>query len=521
MTTLTLYKGVAFDGVNSFPHITSKTAFDTYLAGKQQYSQDIHFNRIGEPILINEGYDTAIGYGYGCIDTGSKKYFIIPDSISVNENNRVYLSYSVDWYTTLKYDSKISFGRSHLIKSTDVNPLTYPQGIQPSDMRVKTNEEIKLEPVGASEGNYNQEIIIIYTEPDNEGTVKWAVSLMRNNGAYYSSSNTRSLTPENIYNGDFLKVLGMLLDEDLPPDNILGVFFSPIAVHYTQGPMSPFISLTHEYEDGKYQGAYAADYTRVKGDGEVNLTAPITTTTTKVGVITDTTGNIIYTVPYGRTVSSIKFTMLASLTQCYIRMEFNDSIPHQAQNAENSSILYACEKIDYISDAYKNWAAGLKGVEVEERRIQKNKNLVSGVGNATIAGSIGGATGNPLTAAAAAAASLASSALSYGVETYYESDINRLEDRKYQLAQDTTIPGSFIGPGFFHAIQLEAPASDITRYYTELSYFGADCNLPLSSWTPSVGAYKFADVEIKADVPYSIKQNIRQKMMSGIKIVGV
>ena len=138
MTTLTLYKGVAFDGVNSFPHITTKSAFDSYLSGKEQYSQGIHFNRIGEPILINKGYDTAISYSYGCIDTGGKKYYIIPDSINVNENNRVYLTYSVDWFTTLEYDDAITFGRSHLVKSTDVNPLTYPQGIQPTDMRISS-----------------------------------------------------------------------------------------------------------------------------------------------------------------------------------------------------------------------------------------------------------------------------------------------------------------------------------------------------------------------------------------------
>lgn len=33
MTTLKLYKGVNFDGVNSFPDIPTKTTFDTYLAG--------------------------------------------------------------------------------------------------------------------------------------------------------------------------------------------------------------------------------------------------------------------------------------------------------------------------------------------------------------------------------------------------------------------------------------------------------------------------------------------------------
>ena len=57
MTTLKLYKGVSFDGVNTFPDIPTKAVFDTYLAGKQQYSLSVQYNRIGEPILIQKGYD--------------------------------------------------------------------------------------------------------------------------------------------------------------------------------------------------------------------------------------------------------------------------------------------------------------------------------------------------------------------------------------------------------------------------------------------------------------------------------
>ena len=85
------------------------------------------------------------------------------------------------------------------------------------------------------------------------------------------------------------------------------------------------------------------------------------------------------------------------------------------------------------------------------------------------------------------------------------------------------VPGSFLMTGNhnFQLIQLSAYSADMGRYAAELSNFGADCNLPLSSWTPTIGVYKFADVEVIADVPYSIKQNIKQKMMSGIKIVGV
>lgn len=509
---LALYKNLDFDGVNTFPNIGNKATFDAYLAIKEQYSQPITFNRIGDPILLHLDYDTAMGYGYGCLDTGTKKYFIVPDAVTVNENNRVFLSYSVDWLTTLTYDNEISFGRSHLIKSTDADPLTYPQGIQPIDMLVSSSEKIKFN--NGLEGNpYNQEIIVIYTEPDAEGTVRWAWSPM-NDGFYHDYSyNRRGLMPDDIYDGMFLSLF------NIPPDNVLAVFFVPAGFHNISS--TTYTSIDYAYANNTFLQAHISVYTGLDASATISLATPITTDSTKAGVITDTQGTIIYTVPYGRTITSIKVVLHATLSQCYIELIFNDGTDKVAKRAENSSILFSCDRIDYISDAYKNWSFGMKGIEIEERRIQKNKNLVSGIGNSVITGTIGGATGSPIGAAAGVVGGIASAVLSYATDTYYESKVNVLEDRKYQLTQDTMIPGSFVEPGFFHAIQLEAPASDIARYDAELLNFGADCNLPVTSWAPVPGSFKFADVEIIADVPYSIKQNIRQKLLSGIKIVSV
>ena len=506
MTSLTLYKGVAFDGVNSFPHITTKSVFDAYLAGKQQYSQDIHFNRIGEPILINEGYDVAIEYSYGCIDTGDKKYFIIPDSISVNENNRVYLAYSVDWYTTLKYDNKITFRRSHLIKSTDVNPRSYPQGIQPIDMKMTSRTTLLGDPQDPA--LVLNGILISYVTDDTKSSLSYIYSPLMGYSAVQSGTRA-SISLQDVYSGGLTSITG------IAPKDVVGIWYLPFTAKYN--------GMRKQETDDYYW--YEFD---LYGPSQTHsLTASLFTDAMHMGVLTDPSGSVLYTVPYGRTLSRIHYRIVTSWTQVFAEIFFiyesgiQSSDSHNA--VENSSILVPCPQVDFNNDTYANWASGMKGIEIEERRIQKNKNLVSNVGNTVITGAIGGASGNPLAAAAAATAQLASSVLSYGVDTYYESGINSLEDRKYQLMQDTMVPGSFLMTGNHNMqlIQLSAYSADMGRYAAELSNFGADCNLPLSSWTPSVGAYKFADVEIIADVPYSIKQNIKQKMQSGMKIVGV
>lgn len=534
MTTLTLYKGVVFDGVNSFPHITSKETFVAYLAGKQQYSQNIHYNRIGEPILINKGYDKAIGYSYGCIDTDNKKYFIIPDSISVNENNRVYLSYSVDWYTTLIYDDALTFGRAHLIKSTGVDPLAYYQAVQPIDMRVESITPLLGHNTDDDDKDVG-EIHVAYTTADESSKVKWVMCRARNGFKMridvtvaepdhtVATITGWTLGVQEIMNGVLFDACGIV------PSNIIGIYYVPYLaskVNYG-GPWEAkykdvndlryvWYELNEFLEDPPFRGSYT----------NINMAS---TAMRSIHVI-DRYGSIIYSVPYGRTLNYVSFTTVVNMSSCFMTLNFvyGDSPSYHEwtpaeKSAENSFALYMCEKIDYNNDAYRNWASGLKGVEIEERRLQKNKALVSNMSGTAITTAVGAGVGGPAGAIAGAAGGMMSALASYAIDTYYESDINRLVDRKYQLTQDSMVPGGFL-PGLYPTlavVTLTASDADIARYNTEIAEFGADCNLPVSSWTPSVGAYKFADVEVIADVPYSIKQNIKQKMMSGIKIVGL
>ena len=504
---LTLYKGVSFDGVNSFPHITAKSAFDGYLAGKQQYSQSITYNRIGDPILINLDYDTAVGYGYGCIDTGNRKYYIIPDSISVNENNRVYMAYSVDWYTTLKYDSAISFGRVHLTKSTTADPKKYPQAISPMDMTISSKTYVGKDPALGRGG-----MIVSYEKDDS---VRFIFSPCH----FFSPAEVGSaftLSPTSIFNGNFFSLTGIL------PANVINVWYTPFdTIH---GPLWTLRGASLEgtafcwYESSSWAIGMGIN-------GSVNTN--ITTDNMKKGVITDRNGGIVYAVPYGRTVTKIEYGTALSTTQCFTQLKLTFSGQSSSRtpdkNVENAYVLVPCDSIDYINSNYMNWSMGMKGVEAEERRIQRNKSLTQGIGGAALTGALG-ATAGPAGAVMGVAGGIGGALLSYGVDYYYESATQRLEDQKHRLTQDEIIPGSLIpnDDGFtITAYQLSASSDEIARYNAEVSNFGADCNIPLSQWTPSPGAYKFSDVEVIADVPYGIKESIKHKMTSGIKIVGV
>ena len=301
----------------------------------------------------------------------------------------------------------------------------------------------------------------------------------------------------------------------IAPKDVVGIWYLPYAARFS--------AMRKEGTDYHYW--YEFDSYSPSLTNTINVS--ITTDAMNMGVITDPSGSILYSVPYGRTLSKIYYRIVSSWTQVFAEIFFiygnGIQSPDYYNSVENSSILVPCPQVDFNNDTYANWTAGMRGIEIEERRIQKNKALVQNISGSVMTGAIGGTAGGPAGAAVGVAGQIAASLVSYGVDTYYDNEINVLEDKKYQHMQDTMVPGSFLMTGNhnYQVIQLSAYSDDMERYTAELSNFGADCNLPLSSWTPSVGVYKFADVEVIADVPYSIKQNIKQKMISGIKIVGV
>jgi hypothetical protein len=508
MSTLALYKDVSFDGINTFPHFSSKSEFDTYMTGKQGYSQNVVYNKIGDPILVNLSFDNAVNYGYGCLKTDEITYFFTVTEILVNENNRVFLGYTIDWYTTLFYESKIAFGRCHLIKSTSADPKKYEQSISPIDMFVSSGSIIPGDPTKPLV--VRSGLLIAYVTDDTKSSFSYIYSPMQGyNGIKDESSNTWSIDLFDVFSGDLASITG------IAPKDVVGIWYVPFDIN------SNYMVLQTSTNNWWWS------FSLVGPSNPYSMTVSLTTDATHIGCITDPAGTVVYTIPYGRTLVKLYYRLIASWTQCFVELTliYEDGAQSiGSYNAvENSRVLIPCQQIDYNNDAYTNWASGMKGIEIEERRIQKNKALAQGIGGSTLTGAVGGASGSPIGAAAGVVGGVASAILSYGIDTYYESKINNLEDKKYQLAQDTMVPGSFVMDNNYNlcAVQLSAPQHDIDRFNSEIVNFGADCNIPLASWTPSPGAYTFADVEIIADVPYSVKQAIKTKFQSGIKIKSV
>lgn len=533
--SIKLFKRVPFDGVNAFPYFYHPSDLDTYLNTVTDYTAEIDFIRIGDDILINKSYNEAIEYGYGALIIGNRTYFITVTDVKVTKNTAVYLSYTVDWVTTLRYEQRLQFGRSHLIKSTDAYPNKCDQAIQPSDMRVTnvypitSSDYLESDPLGWGGDALQTYLIISYI--NKEGAHKVVTSPLSDgyhavplliDDVYYSSLD--------LYDID----IGIVTDcLGIAPQDVTGMWVSPIQPH---GGLTNGDATRQTHGDTK---RYWYELLGFASDVEYNLVHRLRGFDLAADhmteyYITDNMNNILYKLPIGRKLIGIDCMVRTSYSAAYAYfiLHFEGGMLNDVYDVtdlasmalESSTFTVACPTVDYLNDTYKNWSTGLKEIEITERKIQRNKALTQGIGGSALTGALGSTAGTP-GAALGLAGGLGSAFLSYGVDTYYESEVNEIEDARYRAQPDTVIPGIYMIP-FASAVSLRiievsAVPDDVTRYEAEINGFGARCNIPAEAWVPRPGAYKFADVEILADVPYNIKQTIKAKFQNGIKFIDI
>ncbi len=526
MATLRLFRGVEWDGVNVFPLVDS--TLDSRLASKVHYAKHVDFIRIGEPLLVDMNHGDAVGYAYGDLTVDGVKYFLTITSIEVKKQTAVYLHYTVDWFTTLAYRENLEIGRCHMIRSSDVDPRFYEQPIQPTDMRIGSISKLEQYGSGYYGGNadnpmfwkimdsFDNYVIISYMVDATQEIICTPVEI-----DFYtdvdSGDSLRNMGLRDVQTGEFTSLLG------IAPQDITGIWITPVkpTVHHVQmktntvGDNTPVFWL-------RLSGLSTTPKIKVNG---LNFTP----TEMKQYYVMDNMENVLYQIPKGRTLKEFVIKSRITLASCEVvfypiftdTADSDDLFTLGKSMLENSSFTLICPQVDFINDTYKNWATGLRGVEIEERRIQRNKALTQGIGGSALTGALG-ATAGPVGAVAGLAGGLGGAFLSYGVDTYYESATQELEDKKYQSMPDTPMSGTYsveTDYGGLSIVELKARSEDVARYNAEISNYGAKCNLPLGGWTPRVGVYKFGDVEIKADAPYDVKNSIREKLQKGVRII--
>lgn len=502
--TLQLYKQLPFDNASRMPLFTSLSAQNSYMESHAGRTTEVNFNRIGDPIIVQIPYEEAIAYSYGRISFGAKWiYFSITD-VQVIQEGKVEISYKIDAWATGRYQYSVTLGRTQVTRR-NISGTHPKQPIEPIDMNV-TNvgnllsqkrsivfavSQFKVNPANEYfDGPFYCVVQIPLSPLYYDVTTDWYSHFV--NAGYFALS-------------DILGAWYVPVDYDSFSTQWDEIVVDNLHLRYTTGHM------TNPQGTEQFTAIYTDDL--------------------HTGVITDEKGVILYTVPYGRTISSFTWYLRITAMSCQMECRFKNL---NYANADNHGFTYSCKPIDVIIDAWSDYCARNRQYEKDLRSLQNQKAVVSslaGVGESGMQGAVAGGltkAGGSVGAVAGLGISAGSALLSYGINNYYDPKFQNIEDAKYRQAQDTlSIAGDTLTdiitsqcPMFF--VELQADSYTIERYNNMIQNEGYYCNEVYPSGESMMTPQPLqCNAEIIGELPDNWKAQIYQRFATGVKLIEV
>jgi len=496
--TLQLYKQLPFDNASRMPLFASLSTQNTYMSSHTDRSTEVNFNKIGDPIIVQIPYEEAIAYSYGRISFGSKWIYFSVTDVNVIQEGKVEISYKIDAWATGRYQYNVTLGRTQVTRRnlTGEHPK---QPIEPIDMRLVSAQLIKED---------NQTVVFVLSQ------LKFTAGGTYNTGPFYCAIAST---------GDISNFLfKVLIDAGyFTTSDIVGAWLTPF-------DYSEFLNW-QSITEGTTEFKWTIGHWDFPHHHFVINT--LTTTDLEQGVFTDEKGNILYTLPYNRTVSEFDAYLRVSASTCQVAIRFVDT-PYTT--ADNNGFTVSCIPLDIIIDSWADYCARNRQYEKDLRSLQNQKAVVSslaGVGESGMQGAVAGGltkAGGSVGAVAGLGISAGSALLSYGLNNYYDPRFQNLEDAKYKQAQDTlslagdTLTDALRPVAFLYAVELQADHYTVERYNDIILNGGYYCNEYYSSgeflMTPQPLQ---CNAEIIGELPDNWKAQIYQRFATGVKLIEV
>lgn len=495
---LQMYKNLPFDNATRMPLFTSLSAQNAYMSSHTDRSTEVNFNKIGDPIVVQLSYEEAIAYSYGRISFGSKWIYFSVTDVNVIQEGKVEISYKIDAWATGRYQYSVSLGRTQVTRRnmTGSHPK---QPIEPIDMRLVSAQSI----------TQNKKTVVFVLSQ-----LKFTADGTYNTGPFYCAI-------ENI--GDPTEFLFKTFVDSgyFATSDIIGAWLTPF--DYTE--FIEWQNITEGTSEMKWTlGSWGMPHHHFTFN-------TLSTTDLTQGVITDERGNILYTLPYNRSVSEFDAYLRVSASTCQVAIRFNDT-PYTT--ADNKGFAVACLPLDVVIDSWADYCARNRQYEKDLRTLQNQKAVVSsltGVGESGMQGAVAGGltkAGGPAGTIAGLGISVGSALLSYGLNNYYDPKFQSLEDAKYRQAQDTlslagdTLTDATRNNAFLYAIELQADQYTRERYNDIILNGGYYCNEYYSSgeflMTPQPLQ---CNAEIIGELPDNWRAQIYQRFATGVKLIEV
>ena len=414
-----------------------------------------NFNRIGDPMLLPLDYGEAAKCDVGTFKLGTILFWFRVRDIFVNEANRTQIVYDIDY--AMSYYTTFTRGRV----------LACPKGTKHARAPSVSPRYWKYDAV-VSGARYGTQVAIVVKQfsSNHSGTydVKGPVYILMS--CQWSKLSGGVLTGTNPIDALASKGYFALTD-------IVNCWLVPGFLHSTNAPRAGNLAYWNSITPASGDPFYWVKWTNSTGFASYDLTVSLYSlpdamksgetyddgqgftapylkgTDTAEGVMTgfcDERGNILFMFPDRRKIyNSLYIGVRLSMASCEVDIVLNG---HEngfiSGHTTDLMFTYSCRPIDVIGDSWQDYLFRQRDADVESRKIQ-NEQALAGAAGAALTGAMTGAMlgsvvpgiGTAAGAIAGGVAGLATSAVAYGINSYYGEKQQGVTDQVFQLAQDT------------------------------------------------------------------------------------
>jgi len=505
------YRDLGFSKISrNVPFASSKTIMDNYFNANSVYSEQVVFNKIGEPIKINRSIFEALTWSYGSIGDGNQRIYFFVDSIDVLTDESVSVNYTIDAYATKFFE--VSLNEGHVIRR--YNSGNRPrQPFSPIDMTATT---YSLEAGGQAGGT----IFFAFKQSMNPysgigyGCMYGDVEIVERNEWLNQSWK------------DYLHIT----DAD-----VTGLWFCPLRIQPTPSTTWGWTQLPVSNINGwvTFSSGHIANGTKMPIRNFTFNT--IYTDELHIGGIVDGKGNMVYSLPFGRSANTMKVQLRISLQSCQLECNLSNK-EERTSHLEGMSFNLACEPIDFFIDSFSEYSARQRQYDLQNRDMQSKISMYQGIGGSLSGGATtgaigaagGGAAGGAIGAIAGVVTGIAGALVNRGIDNYYAPKITELNDNYYKLQIDTlSLSGTSISRFFdnpdesFNArvFQLSADTYSINRMNTDINTNGCyvdETNANVQSLVGANRPLKLGAISITGNLVSDWKQQIENRLFNGV-----
>lgn len=431
-------------------------------------------------------------------DTGLLVYGWI-DNITAKVNKGNWYSYIIDWHVDwyLTAGDLVSYGSGRMLRG----PETYARP-DPSEPRLwKCAARF---PINTS----TPWISVVYLDNSKRLTTRyWQPGQTISAGG----DSIPTISWNDAYSGD---IAGRL---ELDPDDIVNAYVCPTRPGRATDPT--FVNAARTY--AAYEVGIGNIATMGAHAWSVGNVTRVTDDMTKY-VITDPTGAILATLPWGLSFSSVHYALDIGTNGGYLSLRFADDVPHTTnKTGEGRVITVPLQTLPVNSNAWSSYNySGERAYDREMKRIQQEQtaaNGIAGIGTGIIGGAIAGSMvapgpGTIAGAAAGAISGLVGLGVGYGTTGNFNKREQAAVDRlKSDQASNVVLTGnsnvwqnSEIMEGTWYIVALErdsVSAAELTAEQTEIGYITDTVVANASTIIAGKGPLQITDLQVSGICP--------------------